>query len=140
MRTLRYAICISAALLFSSALAFSQANISTFDLSVNQFVPCANDGAGELVSGVIQIHVVERDGFFVAHPQGGELTGQDTGITYRPTGVTKESSGDNGFTFVNRFHLVGKGTQFFVKETIHVTVNANGDVTAEFFNSELICK
>ena len=140
MKNLRIVIAILTVSLFATNSAFSQADVFTEDIPIAIFVDCANDGAGELASGVITVHFVERDGSFVAHPQGGTLIGQVTGIPYRATGVTKESSGNNGFTFVNRFHFVGKGTQFFIKQTAHVTVNANGDITASFSRGELICK
>ena len=141
MKNLRYVICLFAVSLFTATTAFSQANVSTFEAPIGVFIECANDGAGEVAFGFVQIHLVERNGFFHANPQGGSITGLDTGIEYRATGVTTETVKDNGsFTFINRFHFVGKGTQFFVKETVHVTVNANGDVTAEVVNSETTCK
>ncbi len=140
MKNLRASIVIFAVLLFASTSVFSQAEVSTVDVPIAVLIPCANDGDGEVASGVLQIHFVQKDGVSLAHPQGGTLTGLETGISYQATGVTRESSGDNGLTFVNRFHFVGKGTQFFVKQTAHFTMNANGDITVAFNNFEVICK
>ena len=62
-----------------------------------------------------------------------------TGDRYQATGVTQEQMGGsfvNGQfsdTFVNNFRIVGHGpgNDFLVRETFHVTVNANGVVTVD---------
>jgi hypothetical protein len=67
-----------------------------------------------------------------AQPQGISGFGQTTGAKYQATGVTQERFSINPFTFVNNFRIVGQGpgNNFLVHEVFHVTVNANGTVTA----------
>lgn len=111
------------------------------------FVPCANNGAGELVSGTIELHVLVTStvndnnvsGFYHYQPAGGDVTGSVTGDSYRPTGVTKSSfhgslqNGTYTTTFVNNFRMIGPGpgNNYLVHETFHLTVNAGGDVTVD---------
>lgn len=124
------------------------------------FIPCANGGAGELaVAFNPDLHVVLH---FVAN-EGGRIhssghfqpignwdgIGQVTGDVYQPTGVTRSNinlDGSDGAplenTFVNNFRWIGPGpgNNLLVHATIHITVNANGDVTAEVVNTTVDCK
>jgi len=126
------------------------------EIPFGAFVPCANGGAGEVAEGVFRLHSLVRftiDGSggehfgSNSHPMGGFLVGLDTGDTYRATGRTGESFnvGAGGlplsYTFVNQFNLVGPGdaVSFTVHETFHVTVNANGDLTADVSNVRVTC-
>ena len=115
-------------------------------LSPNEFVECANDGLGEVVSGTIEVHgVFDNNGGFIFHPQGQYLTGEDTGIKYRAAGVTiqrVDNVTENGAitgSFINRFHFVGKGTQFYLKENGQYVENSNG-LILETFSTEVTCK
>ncbi len=130
-----------------------QAQSVQLDLQQNicEFVECANDGAGENVKGDIGVHGVlhfNADGEITkAHfnPQGGSMYGEISGTRFQATGVTTESiPGSNGAqtgTFVNRFHFVSQGgIQFIVYCTGHFTVNANGEVSADFFVEKFECK
>ncbi len=125
-------------------------------LGFNVFVPCANGGAGEVIAGDLQLHVLVtstvngnnvsgKDHF---QPQGGSLVGQTTGDTYGATGVTQDSftgslqNGRSTFTFVNNFRMIGPGpgNNFLVHETFHITVNANGVTTVTHDNLTVDCK
>ncbi|MEY2524177.1 MAG: hypothetical protein QOJ66_2742 [Ilumatobacteraceae bacterium] len=122
----------------------------------NVFVPCANGGAGEVIAGDLQLHVLVtttvngnnvsgKDHF---QPQGGSLVGQTTGDTYVATGATQDSftgsfqNGRSTFTFVNNFRMIGPGpgNNFLVHETFHITVNANGVTTVTHDNLTVDCK
>jgi hypothetical protein len=109
------------------------------------WVPCGNGGAGESVSltGTMHqtYHITQSSGGAVQvkyqfRPQGVSGTGLITGIKYIGTGVTQEAfsaqAGSN-HTFVNSFQMISQGgaDNFQVHELVHVTVNANGDVTAD---------
>lgn len=137
----------------------AQAEVVTNDMQevpFAVFVPCANDGAGEVVSGTIVLHsltVVTTTGnnIFVKmlnQPQGGDLTGSVTGDKYQPTGVTQDqfkASLQNGQfeeTFVNNFRIIGQGpgNNFLVHDTFHITANADGDVTIVHDNFSVDCK
>ena len=44
-------------------------------------------------------------------------------------------------TYVNVYHIVSQqGIQFRVKVLTHITINANGEITVDFTNSETICE
>jgi hypothetical protein len=100
------------------------------------FVPCANGGAGELMTGTIDAHNLVTstvndnvDVWQFASELRGSLVGRVTGDTYRLTGVTRGTyteslQGDvSTSTYVNRYRLIGPGTgnDLVVHETTHVT-------------------
>lgn len=119
-------------------------------------VPCANGGAGELVliSGTLHIeqHITINDNraTIKSHfqPQGGGGVGLTTGDTYNATGVTQEvdtlplTGGASEFTFVNNFRIIGQGpnNNLLVHQLVHVTINANGDVTNTIDNTSVECQ
>ena len=120
------------------------------------FVPCANGGAGEVVvlSGTLHLlshQTVSNSGNFHvkfhAQPQGVSGVGLTTGDQYRATGVTQEEFHSNGplpitDTFINNFRIIGQGpgNNFSVHQTIHITINANGVLTAFVDNTNVDCK
>jgi hypothetical protein len=117
------------------------------------FVPCAAQGAGELVQLSGPLHILftttidDRGGFhskFHNQPQGVSGTGLTTGASYNATGVTQGNfNGKVGYetTFVNNFKIVGQGpgNNFMIHETFHVTVNANGTLTAFVDQTSIVC-
>lgn len=123
---------------------------------VREFVPCANGGAGEWVSGTADVHLLFTatvtdntvSGTLHGNPHGTDLVGETTGDVYQGTGVTRESfsgslqNGQYTLTFVNSFHLIGPGSgnNLLAQEVEHVTINANGDVTVDFDNLTEECK
>lgn len=125
-----------------------------FPIDIVVFVPCAAGGAGELVELSGDLHAlfhVTLDGSGGFHakshfqPQGVSGTGLTTGDKYQGTGVTQDQfNGKVGFefTFVNNFRIIGQGpgNNFLVHENFHVTVNANGEVTAFVDNFRVECK
>jgi hypothetical protein len=122
------------------------------------FVPCANNGAGEpvLISGtlhILQHQTISDAGHlqvkFHFQPQGASGVGLTTGDTYRATGVTQQTvtadltdGAPQEFTFINNFRIVGQGpdNNLLVHQTIHITVNANGELTAEVVNTSVECR
>jgi hypothetical protein len=46
------------------------------------------------------------------------------------------------FTFINNFRIIGQrdGNNLLVHQTVHVTVNANGDVTTIVDNQSIDCQ
>jgi hypothetical protein len=100
------------------------------------FVPCANGGAGELVTGTIDAHVLVTsttnasvDAWQFEWAPRGSLVGAVTGDVYRLTGVTRGTyvdslqSGEHTATYINRYQLIGRGAanNLVVKETTHIT-------------------
>ncbi len=118
------------------------------------FAPCANGGAGEDIrlTGTLNIVLVEKtngNGHVVFHlgtnPQGATGMGLTTGTVYRATGITLETvTVSPGFTdtFVNNFRIIGPGrtANVLIHEVFHVTVNAQGVVTAELDHFTAECK
>ncbi len=124
-------------------------------ISIGVFVPCALNGAGEVVflSGDLHslFHFTDdgAGGFHVTvenNPQGVSGTGLTSGDKYQGTGVTREdfNSGPLPFndTFVNNFRIIGEGTgnNLLIHATFHITVNANGEVTAIVDNFMAECQ
>jgi hypothetical protein len=111
-------------------------------ISFTQFVPCANAGAGEdvLVEGTIHrvFHATETPNGLRLHIhenfQGVTGTGLTTGDTYQGAGnVNAHLHLAPGVTetFERQFLLVGPGpdNNLRVRESHHLTVNANGELT-----------
>lgn len=155
LTTTFFALVLSLAAFTSAHGAASSTSVPFAQL---QFVPCADEGNGELVliSGIL--HIVTAVNFDNAggvhikthfQPQGATGTGLTTGDTYRAVGVTQEhfnvNAGGLPFTdtFVNNFRLIGTGggaARYHVHAVFHITVNENGDVTANFVNVSVTCK
>ena len=85
---------------------------------------------------------------FSSHFQPQGVRGIDlvTGTTFIATGLTRDIvvvSPPGGFTetFVNQFHIQATtgAESFTVSEVFHITVNANGDVTAFVDNFSATC-
>lgn len=137
----------------SAAAITTKTNVSTnIDLFV--FVPCADNGAGELVilSGPLHmlfVTTVDNQGGYHTldhfQPQGITGTGQTSGDKYQAVGETLETfNGKVGFvdTYVNNFKIIGVGpnNNFMIHETFHITVNANGVVTANVDHFSAVCQ
>jgi hypothetical protein len=132
-----------------------QVNEST-QITLSVFVPCAAGGAGEIVDLSGPLHVLMTftingnnvSGRFQFQPQGISGTGETTGLSYQGTGLTAENfttslqNGQATLTFINRFDIIGQGTNnnFTVHETAHFTFNADGTLTVFFDNFSIECR
>ena len=83
---------------------------------------------------------------FHFNPQGITGVGLTSGATYHATGetlgtTTIKAKGGISDTFVNNFKIIGEGSapNFLETDVIHVTVNANGVVTATVEKSMIRC-
>ena len=118
------------------------------------FVPCANGGVGEGVFVSGDIHIVFHvtlDGSGGAHvdevhnPQGVSGTGLTTGAMYRGVGGTLLDASNvrvgEEHTSVRNMMLVGQGpgNNLILHADFHVTVLADGTVTAFHDNLSLTC-
>jgi len=162
MKRRLFVFAIGAAAYFALVLpSFAEATTTKLNIQVNfvseQPVPCANDGAGEIVdvdgpvrlvirsttsdSGVVQM-------FLHGNPQGLTGVGQTTGDVYHGVGSSQDiitmtpSGSPQTFTSINNFMFVGPGTgnNFIVHTIIHLTVNANGEITADIEHDSFECK
>jgi len=148
--------------LFASGRASTSFAAATTTISNTQIpfalgvvVPCANGGAGELVLLTGTLHVViettvdNQGGVHTQihfQPQDVSGVGTITGDAYRAVGVTRSdinatSGGAFETDFVNNFRIIGQGpgNNLQVHQVTHVTIDANGNVTAVVTNSTVTC-
>jgi hypothetical protein len=158
IRTFATLLAVTAIALVGAAGAGAQAMTVTTNEQIPfatvVLVPCANDGAGELVELSGTLHVLShvtidaQGGLHVkqhAQPQGISGIGLTTGDSYRGTGVTQSefnATAAEEQTFINNFRIIGQGpdNNFLVHSTFHVTVNANGEVTTVVDNFSVECR
>jgi hypothetical protein len=111
---------------------------------IGVYIPCADGGAGELVTLSGDLHVLVRftqskqGGIHAGvhfQPQGITGVGDTTGDRYQATGVTQDQfNATVGVeeTFINNFRIIGQGTgnNYLVQNLFHITINPNGTLTA----------
>ena len=131
-------VALSAVGLFASVAGAQAGQVTnaTVSYAYSGFVPCANGGAGELLTGTIDRHILETststdqgDASRFAYQVRGSLVGSVTGDTYRLNGneqgtyVTSFANDHGSLTYVNRYRLTGPGpgNNLVVKETAHIT-------------------
>ena len=128
----------------------------SIDIDLVVFVPCANGGVGELVELNGPLHILltftingnNISGKTHFQPEGISGVGLDTGDRYHATGVTQDhfkgsfNNGQFNQIFVNNFRIIGQdpGNNFLVHENFHLTITANGAVTAVHDNFSIDCK
>ena len=143
------------ALMITPAYAGVQVNDRT-EIALTVFIPCAADGAGEVVDLAGPLHTLVSftingnnvSGYTHFQPQGIIGVGETTGNRYHATGITRESfknsfrNGQANDTFINNFRIIGQGpgNNFLVHETEHFTINANGSITVFHDNFSVVCQ
>jgi predicted MFS family arabinose efflux permease len=142
----------------AASVSAAQADVITNDMTsigFAGFVPCANGGAGEILSGRIDVHnlvtsTVNSNNVlwqFQFQPLGGSMVGSITGDKYRVAGVTRGTynasldSDHYTLTYVNTFQLIGPGSRnnLLVHEIAHVTINGDEVVVVEHDNLRIEC-
>ena len=126
----------------------------TVSYAYSGFVPCANGGAGELLTGSIDAHNLitstvngNVDSWQFQFQPRGSLVGRVTGDTYQLTGVTRgtyndiQQSGVYTLTYVNSYQLVGPGpgNNLRVREVSHMTLDGD-DVVVRHDGFSIECK
>jgi len=124
-------------------------------LALSDFIPCANGGNGEVVdfSGTLHevlsstingnhIHINE-----LFNPQEAKGVGETTGEVWNANGETRQDLNASlvslpfETTFVNNFKLInGNEGSFIIHENSHITVSANGAITASTDNFTISCR
>jgi hypothetical protein len=134
----------------------AQAQVTTNEqvpLTFAGFVPCANGGAGEIVSGTIDVHNLITSTVNANHVSDqfqfqphGTMVGAITGDVYHVAGVTQGTSTENlqngqyTLTYANTFQLIGPGpgNNLLVHEVAHITRNGD-DVIVQHDNLRIDC-
>ena len=125
------------------------------DLDVIFEVPCANGGAGEFVHVTGTTHILVSStingnnvsGAFHANFRGVGV-GESTGDLYRLVGAEGERfkgslrNGQFTETTFGVFNLIGQGRASNLRLHFHshITINANGEVTADFNIDRIDCR
>jgi hypothetical protein len=125
----------------------------TVPLAFSGWVPCADGGAGEFLSGSGDLHVrthLTADAHGGVHvvqhfnPQGVSAVGATSGAVYRAVGMTRDQF-NTGFgqttSYVNNFRLIGRGlaSNYSVHQNVHVTINADGTVSTTVGHEAIRC-
>lgn len=132
--------------------ATAHAATSTQTIPLNTFVAACNGDTIQLSGSllIIQTGTTTASGGFVFslhfQPQGVSGVDLQTGTMYRGTGVTRSIAvsspvGGSTQTLVNQFRVqaTSGGQSFIITELLHVTVNANGTLTAFLDNFSASC-
>ena len=125
----------------------------TVSYAYSGFVPCTNGGAGELLTGTIDVHNLitstvngNVDSWQFQFQPRGSLVGRITGDTYQLTGVTRGTyndilqSGEYTLTYVNSYQLIGPGpgNNLRVREIAHLTIDGD-DVVVHHDDFSIEC-
>ena len=152
----KVAVLAAAAVVALATANLAQAAVSSnvsVPLATSTFVPCANGGAGEVVTLTGNLHILATETFDSAggvhgtllfNPQGVSGAGSVSGAGYRGTGDTLSTfSGKVGVvsTLVNNFRIVGTGgaPSLQVHENVALVVSANGTLTASIDHVTVTC-
>jgi hypothetical protein len=152
-----FATCFALCLLAVAALLYAEVTVNERqDMTMPVWVACANGGLGETVILEGPLHTLvtatingnNYSGKYHFQPQGLSGYGETTGLKYQATGVTQGTfkgslqNGQSTETYVNNFRIIGQGpgNNFLVHETMHITINANGDLKVWHDNFSAECK
>lgn len=137
-RQVRISVAIMLILLILAAgvPTFAQGPGFVDEIDFIEWVPCANNGAGEPVHLTGKLHIIFTDNIAQFTPQGVEGVGLTTGDMYRGTGMDHESyvetNGAWNLTSIDNYRIIGVGTDndLLVHGVFHITINAEGDITS----------
>jgi hypothetical protein len=118
------------------------------------FVSCANGGAGEYMTGTIDVHNLitstvngNVDTWQFQFQPHGSLVGRITGDTYQLTGLTRGTYTDSlqddhrTLTYVSSYQLIGPGpdNNLIVREIAHITINDDDQVVIDHDDWSVEC-
>jgi hypothetical protein len=140
------------------AQATSNHEKGSFPISTTEFVPCANNGLGELISiaGTIYYettYTTDGNGGLhmeeLVHPLNSvTVVGQTSGTQYKATGGAGHTTlnvSSTGFPFETTFTLerpfIGASAGYiFLRILQRVTIDSNGDIHAEIDKANYFCR
>jgi len=149
----------AAALFVALAAAPARAEVTENDripVDIDLEIPCANGGAGDVVTLTGDLHVLTTfvvngnviRGRFHDQPDGIVGFGSINGERYEAKGVSQgefKASLRNGqaiVSFINNFRIIGQGqaVNYMVHQNLHLIINANGDTTAVVDGTQVDCQ
>lgn len=157
---MRRQVFVGAAILFVAALApaiaAGEATTSTTNVIIDETIPVENPCTGEMIVFTIRAHLLvhttaDANGgtHQVERGHGQRVFGvSDTGTQYvgKIVATTVDqnnvSNPQNAFSELFHFYVVSQGgsDNFFLEFRMHVTVNANGEMTATFTDFGADCR
>jgi hypothetical protein len=152
-RNLGMMACLGVCLLAAPARADVVVNRSV-PLNFSVFVPCAASGAGESIDLTGDLHVRLAFSFsssgglhaqMEAQPQNLSGVGETSGLEYHATGVDQTSMNFHlgmTSTFTSSFRITGPDadSSYLVHQSVHVTLNPSGSLTASADNFSVECR
>jgi hypothetical protein len=154
MRYLLSSAIAALAMAVTPASALAETENITFPLEAGAFVPCALGGTGEEITTSGTAHLVIQSvaphqgvTYRVLHDnyQGLRGVGATSRDTYHAVAAETEivpTSEFNVVTFAQMIQFIGQGpgNNFQIHFIFHVTVNANGEVTASLYELKITCR
>jgi hypothetical protein len=158
MKSLKHAVFLIVVLtLVLIVPAYAQATSYTSSMILPMDDVSFNPCTGEFIHFTGRMHIVSHTSFdangglhnkYQLQPMGLSGTVIGTGVKYKGVGVTKFQPysypiGEPiSITNVNNYRLIGQGpaVNFMVHQTIHITFNANEEMTANVENVKMTCK
>jgi len=140
-----------------AAVGAAQANVITnqrVPIAFSAFVPCANGGAGEMLTGTIDVHDLttstvngNNDSWQFLFEAHGVLVGAATADRYRLSSIEHGSytnslgTDHSTLTYVHRYRLIGPGpgNNLVVRETAHVTIDADENAVVQHDDFRIDC-
>ena len=150
-----FALMCAFAILAMPAHAAKDANFNEL-VSIQTFVPCANNGAGEVVvlNGYLHIEAHSTSNghtlssYIIFRPQNISGFGQTTATKNNAVGETNQMLKANPNNYntvvssVNNFKIIGQGpgNNFMVHENVHFTLSANGINSVSLDHWSITCQ
>jgi hypothetical protein len=149
-------LCVFACASFPVAASAAPARVLHVPVDSRLFLPCANDGAGEVVHFTGMILGVSSGTFdgagglhsiSVEVEQGVQGVGETTGRRYVEhfVNLSFNTTGSGGFPLVStqqeiyRVNSAGPGFDSTIRIRNHTTINANGETTVSFDDATMEC-
>jgi hypothetical protein len=147
---------VSAVMWVNAPAASAATQVVRVPVDSRLFLPCANDGLGEVVhftGTILGVSSGTADGAGGFHArsieveQGVRGVGETTGRRYVEHFVNLffSSTGSGGFPLVSTQQLIyrvdsaGPGTDSLIRIRNHTTINANGETTVTFDDTTMEC-
>ena len=131
----------------------SQSQSYKWESPFEYWIPCANDGIGEWITGSLKVHWVfhsNKDGSLTTmngQLHSLDLIGMETGDSYRLQRVWNykfdiEPIGEGAYTtrWIYKMRIVGNGVKFTWITHQHLTIRPDGTIVVDINNENIECE